>query len=199
MTIATLGPDFVSTVIGLSKEDIGLVVAPAGAGILVGVVVVPRVVRWIGRDWLIDISLFIAGLMMMLMALARWGLDLTWTGSAPVMLVTVFVGSFASILGVCNAFVLVPSQTMLQERSNEAIRARVYATFFTISNTAAFIPIFFAAAAADLFGVVKVLLVMAVLVMGIGLFGLIHRRSAELSRWERVQTRHRQGPDSLPS
>lgn len=198
MMIATLGPDFVSSVIGLSKEDIGLVVAPAGVGILVGVIIVPRVVRWIGRDWLIDLSLFIAGLMMAGMALARWGLDLAWAGAAPVMIVTVLVGVFASILGICNAFILVPSQTMLQERSNEQIRARVYATFFTISNSAAFIPIFFAAAAADLFGVVKVLMTMSFIVMGIGLFGLMHRRSSELARWERVPTGHRQGPDSLP-
>lgn len=198
MMIATLGPDFVSSVIGLSKEDIGLVVAPAGLGILVGVIIVPRAVRWIGRDWLIDISLSIAGLMMAGMALARSGLDLGWNGSAPVVVVTVFVGVFAAVLGICNAFILVPSQTMLQERSNEAIRARVYATFFTISNTAAFVPIFFAAAAADIFGVVRVLLVMALLVTGIGVFGLIHRRSSEVGRWERVPTGHRQGPDSLP-
>jgi hypothetical protein len=108
------------------------------------------------------------------------------------------VGIFATVLGICNAFILVPSQTMLQERSNEAVRARVYATFFTISNSVAFIPIFFAAAAADLFGVVNVLLVVAALVGGLGIAGLIHRRAYELSRWERVQTGHRQGPDSLP-
>ena len=41
--------------------------------------------------------------------------------------------------------------------SHEHIRARVYATFFTISNTVSFVPIFFAAALADLFGVVQVL------------------------------------------
>ena len=31
-------------------------------------------------------------------------------------------GIFAMVLGICNAFILVPSQTMLQERSNEAVR-----------------------------------------------------------------------------
>jgi len=113
--------------------------------------------------------------------------------------VAVFTGSFALVLGICNAFILAPSQTMLQERSNDAVRARVYATFFTISNAFAFIPIFFAAAAADLFGVERVLLVVAALVGGLGIAGLIHRRSSEQSRWDRIQTGHRQGPDSLPS
>jgi hypothetical protein len=43
-----------------------------------------------------------------------------------------------------------------------------------------------------------VLITMSFIVMGIGLFGLMHRRSSELARWERVPTGHRQGPDSLP-
>ncbi len=198
LLVATLGPEFVTSVIGLPKEDIGYVVAPAGLGILIGVIVVPRVVRKIGRDWLIDLSLTMAGLMLAGMATSRWFLDLFWAESAPVRIVALVTGIFAMVLGICNAFILVPSQTMLQERSNEAVRARVYATFFTISNTVAFIPIFFAAAAADLFGVENVLLTVAILVTGLGVVGLVHRRTSELSRWERVQTGHRQGPDSLP-
>lgn len=199
LTIATLGPDFVTSVIGLSKEDIGLVVAPAGAGILIGVLTVPRVVRRIGRQWLISIAMMIAGLMMVGMALTRRVLD--WVivpGDASVITVVWIVGAFAAILGICNAFILVPSQTMLQERSHEAIRARVYATFFTISNTVAFVPIFFAAAAADLFGVVNVLLVMAAIVGGIGLFQILHARQSRWSKWNRVRNRHRLGPEALP-
>lgn len=199
LTIAALGPDFVSSVIGLPKEDIGFIVAPAGGGILVGVLIVPRLARRIGRDWLIDISLTLAGLMMAFLALTRVTLDeLTRRGPANLWLVVAFAAVFAAILGVCNAFVLVPSQTMLQERSHEGVRARVYATFFTVSNTVAFVPIFFAAAAADIFGVSNVLLVMAIVVIAIGFFGLFHRRRAERSKWERVRTRHRQGPDAIP-
>jgi len=199
LLVATLGPDFITSVVGLPKEDIGYVVAPAGLGVLAGVLIVPRIARRIGRDWLIDLSLTVAGLMLSFMALTRNFLDLFWIDSAPVRLVVLLTGLFAMLLVICNAFILVPSQTMLQERSNEAVRARVYATFFTISNSVAFIPIFFAAAAADLFGVENVLLVVAALVGGLGIAGLIHRRSSDLARWERIQTGHRQGPDSLPS
>lgn len=198
LMVAALGPDFITSVIGLPKEDIGYVVGPAGAGVLLGVLLVPRVMRRIGRDWLIDVSLTLAGLMLGLLALSRWILDLFWLISTPVIAVATIAGVFAVCLGVCNAFILVPSQTMLQERSHESVRARVYATFFTISNTVAFIPIFFAAAFADLFGVVNVLLIVALLVGGFGLSSLFHRRNAERARWERVRQRHRQGPESLP-
>lgn len=198
LTIATLGPEFVTDVIGLGKEDIGLVVAPAGAGILIGVLTVPRVVRRIGRQWLISISMMMAGLMMLGMALTRRVLDTLTLGDANVTTVVWIVGAFAAVLGICNAFILVPSQTMLQERSHEAIRARVYATFFTISNTVAFVPIFFAAAAADIFGVVNVLLVMAGVVGGIGLFQILHERQSRFSKWNRLRPRHRLGPEALP-
>ncbi len=199
LMVAALGPDFITSVIGLPKEDIGYVVAPAGAGVLLGVLLVPRVMRRMGRDWLIDIALTLAGLMLGLMALSRWILDLFWLISTPVVAVASIAGVFAILLGVCNAFILVPSQTMLQERSHESVRARVYATFFTISNTVAFVPIFFAAAFADLFGVVNVLLIVALLVGGFGLSSVLHRRNAERARWERVRHRHRQGPESMPT
>lgn len=199
LMVAALGPDFITSVIGLPKEDIGYVVGPAGAGVFLGVLLVPRVMRRIGRDWLIDVSLTLAGVMLGLMAFSRWILDLFWLLSTPAVTVATIAGLFAVLLGVCNAFILVPSQTMLQERSHESVRARVYATFFTISNTVAFIPIFFAAAFADLFGVVNVLLIVALLVGGFGLSSLLHRRNAERSRWERVRQRHRQGPESLRS
>lgn len=198
LTIATLGPDFVTTVIGLSKEDIGLVVAPAGVGILIGVLTVPRIVRRVGRRWLISISMMLAGLMLAAMALTRGIMDWIVPGNAEVITVVVLIGAFAAILGICNAYILVPSQTMLQERSHEAIRARVYATFFTISNSVAFVPIFFAAAAADLFGVVNVLLVMAVIVGGLGLGQIFHARQSARAKWIRVRGRHRLGPEALP-
>lgn len=198
LMVAALGPEFISGVIGLDKEDIGFIVAPAGLGVLVGVLLVPRVLRRFGRGWLIDIALTLAGLMLGGLAAARYVMDWAWVGgTSPVWIVTSIAGLFAALLGICNAFILVPSQTMLQERSHEAVRARVFATFFTISNTASFVPIFFAAAFADLFGVVQVLAVLAILITGLGASALIHRRQAERSRWERVRSLRRQGPEVI--
>jgi hypothetical protein len=86
---------------------------------------------------------------------------------------------------------------MLQERSHEHIRARVYATFFTISNVLAFVPIIFAAALADVFGVIQILIWVSI---GIGLIGaqsVVRRRVDEGRRWTRIRRRHRDGPESI--
>ena len=186
LMIASLGPEFITSVIGLPKEDIGYIVAPAGLGVLVGVLAVPRVVRRFHRETVTDWAIALAGLTLLLLAvsprLVAWG----WPGGgSSTKAETALAGSFAALLGICNAFILVPSQTALQERSHEHIRARVYATFFTISNTVSFVPIFFAAALADIFGVVRILAIVALLLMLTGGLSLYRRRLAEGARWRR--------------
>lgn len=198
LMVAALGADFITSVIGLPKEDIGYIVGPAGLGVLAGVLIVGRVTNRFERTQIIDAAMAAAGLMLLLLALSKAMLDLVWlSGDVPVWIEATVAAGLAALLGVCNAFILVPAQTMLQERSHEHIRARVYATFFTISNTVSFVPIFFAAAAADLFGVVQVLVAVALLVGGLGVMSILHDRSAEAARWSRLRTRHRQGPESL--
>jgi MFS family permease len=198
MMIAGLGPDFVTGVIGLPKEDIGYIVGPAGAGVVIGVLLVKRVTRWVTRSTLIDAAMTGAGLLLLLLAIVPDTLDALWSGpSAPDGLKVAIEALLASLLGVCNAFILVPAQTMLQERSQEHVRARVYAAFFTISNTVSFIPTLFAAALADVFGVVRVLIAAALLLTALGAANLTRRRLADQARWRRVRTRHRQGPETL--
>jgi hypothetical protein len=198
LMVAALGPDFITTIIGLPKEDIFYIVAPAGIGVLIGVLTVNQAVKRFEREAIIDWALALAGLMLFLLACSKGIVNLLWVnGDAPTWTYTAVAGFFACLLGICNAFILVPSQTMLQERSHAEIRARVYATFYTISNTFAFIPIFFAAAAADLFGVVQVLIIVACIVGGIGFISIGHRKTEDRARWARARTRHRQGPEAV--
>lgn len=199
MLIAALAPNFVATVVGLPPGDIGYLVAPAGIGVIVGVVAVPRLVSRFRRDALVDWAVVLGGLSLLLLALSREVLSRLFAPlPVPQMAEVVLAGTLAAILGVCNALVLVPSQTILQERSHEHIRARVYATFFTITSVVSFIPIFFAAAAADLFGVVTVLASVAILLIAVGGLSLARTRRAHRQRFERVRTRHRQGPEAVP-
>lgn len=197
MLVAALGPAFVTRVIGLSEQDIGLIVAPAGLGVVAGVLLVPRLAQRYSRESIVDWSLALGGLTMLVLALSQNIFRLIFGGQPPEATKIVVAGGLAAALGVFNACVLVPAQTILQERSHEHVRARVYATFYTITNTVAFIPIFFAAAAADLFGVVQVLSVVALLLILVGGRSINERRSAEARRWLRVRTRHRQGPEAF--
>jgi MFS family permease len=175
LVVAALGPEFVTGVLGLPKEDIGYIVAPAGFGVLAGVLTVSRIsARW-SPQVLIDYALVAAGAFLALAATSKDLLTLIWGDALPQWLVVGVTAVLLFLAGVCNAYVLVPAQTLLQERSHETVRARVYASFFMISNTVSFIPIFFTAAFADLFGVVKVLTVVALLLFVLGASSVIHR------------------------
>jgi len=198
LMVAALGPTFITMEIGLPKEDIGYLVAPAGFGVLAGVLLVPYAARRFERNVLIDTALTFAGIMLLCLALSPSLLDLISDGGlAENRTKTAVAAFFAALLGMSNAFVLVPSQTLLQERSHERIRARVYATFYAISNSVSFVPIFFAAASADLFGVTEVLTIVAVIVGLIGVIGSLTRTVEERARWSRPRRRHREGPEAI--
>jgi MFS family permease len=179
LMIAALGPEFITNVLGLPREDIAYVVAPAGLGVLVGALLVNRVARRIRPARLVDFGLMGAGLSLALFAItepvgATLGLADEGAGRALILL-SVF---WAACLGVSNAFILVPSQTLLQRGSPQHGLARVYATFFTISNIASFAPVLFAGAFADLFGVLRVMVVIALMLIATGAYNL--RRGAPL-------------------
>jgi MFS family permease len=193
--LAALGPEFVAGTLDLAPEDLLFIVGPAASGVFLGVFLVGPTTRRTERSSVIDWALALAGLMLVLMV-ATTGL-LNWLADPSHQTIVITTAVFAFGLGVCNAYVLIPAQTMLQERSHEHVRARVYATFFTISNTLAFIPIVFAAALADVFGVVVILIWIGILICALGAQSVVRRRIDEGQRWHRLRRRHRDGPESI--
>ncbi len=169
LMIAVLGPGFVTTVLRLERQDIAYLVAPAGFGILGGSLLVGRFTARFGAEATIDAGLATGGAILVVLALIPAFASHVWDHNNQVSTLTVALAAFlAALLGLANALVLVPSQSLLQSASSERVRARVYATFFTISNSVAFLPIIFAGALADLFGVVKVLVALGLILFAIG-------------------------------
>ena len=173
LMIAALGPEFIVSVLKLPSEDIAYIVAPAGLGVVAGALLVNRVARLIRPIRLVDYGIISAGIWLTLFALSEPIAGLFGLANNNVALgVTIFAIFCAAMLGISNAFILVPSQTLLQEGSPQEGLARVYATYFTISNIASFAPVLFAGAFADLFGVLKVIVFIAVILILIGLYNL---------------------------
>lgn len=173
LMIATLGPDFIATVLKLPPQDVAYIVAPAGLGVLCGALLVNRVARYIKPARLVDFGLTGAGLSLALFALTEpIGRSLGFADEGAGRLLIIISIVWAACLGISNAFILVPAQTLLQRGSPQHGLARVYATFFTISNIASFAPVLFAGAFADLFGVMTVMVVIAGMLLVIGLYNL---------------------------
>jgi MFS family permease len=174
LLIATLGPEFISGVLLLPRQDIVYLLGPAGLGIVLGALFVGRLSARIGTEWTIDFGLTGAGAVLMLLALTPSVGSALWEQAGEIGTLTVGIAAFfAGLLGLANSLVLVPSQSLLQSASPEEIRARVYATFYTVSNSVAFLPIIFAGALADLFGVVKVLVALGAILAAIGVLQIV--------------------------
>jgi MFS family permease len=174
--LGTLGPAFVTRVLDVPATDLGFILAPAGIGIVLGLLLVTRLARATNRERMIDLGLTVAGAATLALALAKPAADaLGLVGVAvPISLVIGAVMLLAGFLGGSTAFIIVPSQTVLQERSAEEMRARVYAAFYTVSNAVALGPVLFAGALSDLIGVTAVLILIGI---GLAAAGLIGRRA----------------------
>lgn len=161
MIMADLAPGFAKRVLGLQAEDATYVFWPAGVGMLLASVLIGRYGHYIQREILA--SLGIVGVAIGLAGLA-WAGDGSSTIGKPLfighpeLLVTTsaLVMFFALIIGMMIATVNIPAQTIVQERSNDAVRGRVLATQFALSNAIGILPTMFIGSLADVYGIPRI-------------------------------------------
>ncbi len=161
MTMAMLAPGYAARVLGLSAEDATVVFWPAGAGIFLASIAVGRYGHLIRREYL-------AALGMLLLALAMAGL--AWAGGGvgsfgvplfqehPELLLSTTASVMISALGIglTMALINIPAQTIVQEQANNAVRGRVLAVQFTLSNALGIPPMLFIGNLADIAGIPRI-------------------------------------------
>jgi MFS family permease len=77
--------------------------------------------------------------------------------------------ALAVLAGFAFVAVIVPAQTLLQERALPEVRGRLFAVQMVIANVASILPLVVLGELADLFGVGRVLLVVGLAVLGAGI------------------------------
>ncbi|MAG35976.1 MAG: hypothetical protein CL878_07010 [Dehalococcoidia bacterium] len=173
--LATLGPGYVSRVLGFSPEDAGYVLGPAGLGILLASAAIGH---W-GQTW-DRTRLVFGGLMAMAITLpaltvvrplfeeAAPELAISGPAALPPWGVAAYagvVGLVALLIGSAFALVMVPAQTVLVEATAPHLRGRIFAVLFVLNSLWSVIPILFAAALADIIGISQVILIVAAFVL----------------------------------
>ena len=81
----------------------------------------------------------------------------------------------AFLLGFSNSLVFVPANTILQEKTTEAFRGKVYGFLNTFVGLLAILPIIIVGSLADLIGVSVVIVGIGALLLFLGIFRLIVR------------------------
>lgn len=189
MMLAVVGPRFIALELDLKPEDLYVLLAPGGVGLVVGVILVGRWATEQNRLRMINYALLAAGVGLLVFSVIGWtvravvGLVTTgqppWqvannplvtTAAAPWLIGLMMILIF--LLGALNSFVSVPAQTTLQERAREDIRARVFSAFYTVSNIILIFPLVVAGPLADTIGVVQTVAVIGVAVIGVAAWGI---------------------------
>ena len=220
LLVAMLAPGYVTSVLGISAEDVVFVLAPAGVGMIVAALSLQRVARWISKETLIHTGLGLLGVTLMLIGIVPlvWQLlPITRAGSEPQRVIEVglpflngalgvvvrlyppeqgslltAVGVLTLVAGLGFASVIVPAQTILQERAPAASRGRIFAVQLMLGSLASVIPLLGVGSLADLIGTPWVFVSLG---LGLLLFlWLLLRRATVLGTLPRQAAPERPGP-----
>jgi len=178
-----LAPGFVREVLGLGERDVIYLVAPAGLGVVAGLLLLNFIGTRLSRANAIGIALVVLGAALVALALARPFAELfrrTATaelGAAFPFFVAV-LGVVMFVFGMTYAGIIVPAITMLQEELHEDIRGRVFGVLSSLVSIFSFLPLVIVGPVADVWGVAPVFLGSALVVWGAWLGGGRARRAA---------------------
>ncbi|TAK34264.1 MAG: MFS transporter [Chloroflexota bacterium] len=185
LVMATLAPGFAGRVLGIAPDDVIYIFSPIGVGILLGTVILPSLAARMGKPRLATAGLvLIAAVCLIFGLLGRGGsvlsdivslLGLPTSLLDAVSLVSIVI-VFAFLSGIAYAFVIVSSQTILQERAPASMRGKVFAIQQTFGNLVSVLPLISLGALADIIGITRVFSVMAGILFLAALIGLRETR-----------------------
>ncbi|MDP2726511.1 MAG: MFS transporter, partial [Dehalococcoidia bacterium] len=179
LILSVIASPYVKRVLGIRADDAVYILAPAGIGVALGVILAPRLASRIPRPRLINVGMVAMAVCLMAFGSAN-GVGRYLAGGLPEQFVLQWLLAvvilLAFFMGLAFAFITIPAQTILQERTPISLRGKVLATQLTMGNVATIFPIIFVGGLADLFGIAQIIILTGLVVLCIGLFSLRHYR-----------------------
>lgn len=158
LVVGELAGPYVQNVLHLPVSNISLIFAPAGVGLVLGGVLMPRLTRLLGKVRTIAVGSVCTAASLILLPLGRFVII-----HVPIFIpwLLFFVGAMAFILGLALDMVNIPAQTMMQEHTPENVRGRVFAFQSMLYNAGSIPVILFAGLIADTLGIETVMYILA--------------------------------------
>jgi MFS family permease len=156
--LMALAPGFADKGLKIDIADASTVMlGPAAFGMILGAL-------WIGHfgknrqgEKMIDFGVISAGFFLLLLSIV--------SGYYSLLLAVFFLFG----IGMSNAFIDVPANTLLQHNTDEYLRGRIYGVISALNGGVAFIPVIIAGGFADLFGVTFVMGFIALVIFSYGI------------------------------
>jgi MFS family permease len=168
-------------------------IIPAGLGMVVGVVGVEHLAKRWSRVRVLELGLVVAGAALALLGLTGQ-LYRTHHGHSivPIAQISLIVAVLVFMLGMLNAVISSTAQTLLQERSSDEVRGKVFGSLNMFINMAATLPILIIGAATTILSVTEVVVMIGAGVVGYALVQLRqisrYRQRGELAEYENAGT-----------
>jgi len=183
LILATIAPGYADQVLGIKVEEFSLVfVAPAALGMVFGGIILVNFFHSHAKRNVINTGIFISGIAMLLLP---YGSKVASKDFVQIMnsylphvfdITILHIMSFlAFILGFANSLVFVPANTLLQEKTTDEFRGKVYGMLNTIIGVFSLVPILIVGGLSDLIGVGNVVIWIGISIILFALIRLIKK------------------------
>ncbi len=177
--IGQLAPVLITKLLGLDSKLLALVFAPAGVGLVLGSLFMPRITKWLGKSRTIFIGCIALAVLVLLIPLSTLlAQHLEKQGIAVNNLHAVAVGLMLFLAGIALDFINIPANTAMQEKTPDWIKGRVLALQMALFNGVSIPCILLVGWISDSLGLPVALYVLALCVAGFGVWGMYYERKS---------------------
>jgi len=178
-----LFPPYAKSVLGIGISDLShIIIWPAGSGLLVASFLVESLTKKFGKSVMINFGLFICSAAMLLMSFYSniavfekfFSFGSTEIGLLPIASILAF------FLGFGATYILIPTQTQLQQATEGRLLGRVYSSIFLIANIANVPIVLFTGTLIDLLSAKIIVLILSILLLFISI------KNCLISLWQKL-------------
>lgn len=178
--LAVIVPGFLETVVHINATNASyILVIPLGFGMIIGGILLGKFGNNFSKRKIVGTAIITAGLIFLIGALApvfspaiRYlHLPKTLPFFYQIPLSTV-LASGAFLLGMSLVAISIPSQTVIQEYTNEHTRGKVFAFLSTVMAATAIIPVLLVGTIAQLFGSITVFILLGIVITFFGVLAI---------------------------
>ncbi len=170
--LAVIGPGYAKEILKVSVEQFPLLfITPAAIGMVFGAVVVTNFFHKQPRERSVNIGLFLSSFAILLMPYITNVESYLSTFFAVTFLHLILVLAF--LLGFSNALIFVPSNAILQEKTAEKFRGKVYGALNALAGIFSLLPIILVGFLSDIIGIASVITGIGILILGIGILRIL--------------------------
>lgn len=171
LALSVLSPGFADNVLHIDLTDASyLIMGPAVLGLVCGAFLIGDYGRKMLKGALILTGIISTGVVLLTLSF----LSLNTFSSHLITLMSTVVLLF--FLGLFNALISVPANTILQQESENKMRGRVYGVLTSLTGGVSILPVILSGLMADVIGVSKTLSILGIAVIIMGVYQYLKRK-----------------------